>query len=891
MNKGQIYSIFIISSLLIYSCNPTKYIPDGKKIVNKNVVHYYEDKLNSDEVNLIIRQQPNKSILGMKIKLFIFNHIDSTKTAHASQRHWKKIRKINTRKLNRQNKINNKRVEKAKKRGRKYYTQRLVPLKDTLNIKLTFREWLKFKRGEPAVVFDSTINKKTVDQIKIYLRKKGYYYGEVYSEFQDGGKNNKKRTVNYHIKSGKAYYIDSFYFECSNSTVLALYQKYFKKQLFNPLLGEKFDSDYLNDHRSKVAKFIKDNSIYGFSPQSISFLADTNKRDMKLILKIIVDDRKIQKNDTVITVPYQTAYVRNINFRLSDTSYYKGNFKNDLNKKGLSVTENAFLRTLDTMQYREIYLTKGDKKRRKIKTDKDTLNPWRFATVYYNVKPIVRPSILELQNYLESNNVYKEYYIDRSYNRLMQLDVFQTIKPVIKEVEGTNLIDVDYYLVPAKKQTFNLEPRFTNANGFLGLSASINYNNKNIFRRSDKLTISFSGGFESQPPVFDQTESGEKINDAGRSFNTFEIGPSIKLDVPGLFPSKPQKLSKRHRPRTIMSAAYNYQKRNDFSREVFQFNYLWKFYSGKKQLFQVGFPAASIKFVNIKMKDFFKEKLYENNDLFLINAYSNQFVWEDFKFLFEYNNKAEKKGKANHLLNFSIINSGWLLSLLNLRDTSNTGQKEFFNVAYSRFIKAEADYIYGYPLGKKTSVHARVNLGFGVPTGNSTTSLPFDYSFFSGGANDNRGWRARELGPGAYKYYLDPDRTATQIGDVKIAAYSELRYSLSSTFKTAIFIDLSNIWTYKNDINRPGSQFNNQFYEQLALSSGIGLRFDATFLIVRLDLGFPITNPALPDGERWVFQEKDNYYKEGEAVFGVDYKSYLPKPFRPKLQFGIGYPF
>lgn len=889
------FTYFLVFNLvfLLFSCKSTKHVPDGKYLVHKNVITYTDEKLNSDEVALLIRQQPNKSLAGLKLKLAIYNMMDSTKVAKSGAKHYRKIKKINAKKLAKQKRINDKRITKAKSKGKKYYTERIIPLKDTVNLKLTFREWMKFKKGERAVLYDSTLNQKTVDQLKIYLKKKGYYYGDVTSHVVDNKKNPKKRTVHYTIHSGKAYYIDSFYFTCSNETVKNEYQRYIRKQTFNPLLGERFDHDYLNEHRNQVAKALRDRSIYAFSPSSINFIADTNKRDMKLSLNIVISDRVVSKGDTTATVPYSFAYVQDVFFHLIDTSYYKGSFKRDMQSKDLSLNENGFVRTIDTMYYKKIKYTKQDVKRRKkdgIVVTTDMLNPWRFATVYYNTLPTVRPAIIELQNYLEKDNVYKDYYIDRSYNRLMQLDVFQTIKPVVKEIEGTNKLEVHYYLVPAKKQAYNFEPRFSNSNGFLGVSASVNYNNKNLFRGSEKLTISFSGGFESQPQVFNENLDGSSSKD-GRSFNTFEIGPSIKIDVPGLMPLKATKLSKRHRPRTVVSTAYNYQKRNDFTRSVFQLNYLWKFYSGKKQVFQFGFPAAAIKFVAINPSDEFRTKLKENNDLFLINAYSDQFVWEDFKLLYEFNNKVEKNGKANHLLNASFTNAGWLLNQFNLKDTTATGQKKVFGVGYSRFIRLEADYIYSYPFSKKLSVHSRVNAGFGMPTGNETTSLPFDYSFFAGGSNDNRGWLARSLGPGSYKYYLDPNRTATQIGDVKLAAYGELRYAISPMIKSAVFIDAGNIWTYKNDINRVGSQFSNDFYKEIALSAGMGLRFDMTFLIIRLDYGFPLTNPALPNGAKWIFQSRQKYYDEGLATFGSDYKSLMPKPFIPHFQFGIGYPF
>ena len=186
----------------------------------------------------------------------------------------------------------------------------------------------------------------------------------------------------------------------------------------------------------------------------------------------------------------------------------------------------------------------------------------------------------------------------------------------------------------------------------------------------------------------------------------------------------------------------------------------------------------------------------------------------------------------------------------------------------------------------------RLQVGGGIPYGNTKTSLPYDYSFFAGGANDNRGWKARALGPGSYKYYLDTNRTATQIGDVRIGGAAEFRFSMGSMLKGALFVDAGNVWTFNEDVNRPGSKFSSNWYKEIALSTGIGFRVDLDFFIIRLDFGLPLTNPALPDGARWIFQPRQAYYDEGIAKFGLNlYEKYLPKPFTPQIHFGIGYPF
>src|SRR5690606_25738997 len=121
-------------------------------------------------------------------------------------------------------------------------------------------------------------------------------------------------------------------------------------------------------------------------------------------------------------------------------------------------------------------------------------------------KPFLNPDLLDKQNFLEMDFYAKEYYLERTYRTMLQLDVFSSITPIVKidpnEPLGTN-VHVTYHLVPAKRQTFTIEPRFTNSNSILGLMGQVSYTNKNLFGGAQKLKVSFIGGFESQPLIVD----------------------------------------------------------------------------------------------------------------------------------------------------------------------------------------------------------------------------------------------------------------------------------------------------------------------------------------------------------------------------------------------------
>jgi outer membrane protein insertion porin family len=914
MYRSSKVQLFVLLTLLLTACRLSKGVPEGNYLLrnaNISLDNPLTTKLDRYDLSSVLRQQPNARFFGAPWKLWLYNAIDSTAVANKKTSSYQKFEQKWQHKKTRVQAINVRRNQKALERGKLDYRYKALP--DSVFKQAIWREKLKYKYGQKPVVFDTLLHQKNEDQLRRYLIKKGYYYGKVSSQLTI---NEKKRTIHttYHIDEGPQYIIDSVAY--SGPRLLRdLHQKFIKKEIqpqgIHPLIGQPFDLDYLASYRERVAKFMRDESIYKFNSTSIQFAADTNRQTMTVFLQVIFEDRLIASPanpDSLMVVPYRETKVNKVYFHLADTLQVEGVFSNQIDSLGLSINDSLqpqYLQTLQLLLYRELLYSK--KQAAALKVPYGTLSDWRTMTLRYNgSRPWIHPNVLEMQNYLEQGNTYKEYYLERTYRSLVQLGVFSSVKPFIEEIPGTNLLNVHYYLEPSKKQSWAFDPRFTSSFGLLGAAASLNYTNKNLFGGAQRLTFSIGGGFESQPPVFDAS-SNDQLIVAGRTFNTFELGPSVKLDMPGLFPTPVTLLGKRQKPRTVLGAALNFEKRNIFDRRVFQLNYTWKFLVGKTQVFQMGLPGASvIKYVNIQKSAEFEAQLNQINDLYLFNSYSNQFIWQDFKFSYEFSNKdkdilpGQKKRFSGALyFNSSLDAAGNLLYAFRDKQDSQNGQYLFGKQPYSQFIRIDNQLIVSKQMPNKSSVHMRLLAGSGLSYGNSQTAMPYDYSFFGGGSNDNRGWRARALGPGAYKYHIDTNRLATQIGDIRFSGSLEYRFELSATFKGALFTDFGNIWTYREDPSRVGSQFKFQtMLPQLCISSGLGLRMDLDYFILRLDIGFPIYDPAFAQGARWVFQDfktRETYYQEGMSFFNMSYdqvKALMPRPFLPNyLNFGIGYPF
>ena len=942
--------VFFTLAFAVQGCLSTKLVPENKHLLKKNKIKVEGDRISTSEVEDVLKQKPNLRVIGIPLRLKIYNSIDSAKTEKGRLRKLDRLNKQNVKKKKREIRINERRRQRAIRKGAPDYIYKTIKLRDTLDPNSTLRQLMKYKFGEAPVIADTGAMARSRSQVQAYMHSKGYFYSEVTSRFDtihrmlNKSKTKKKVIANYEIKTGLRYFIDTVKLICKNPVIESEFKSFIQKESdknglnsdFRASIIDKktinlpFDADKFSAYRGELARHLRDQTYYGFVQTNVSYKADTSrlsndpKKDLKMTLTVVIGDRLIQDKDdpnSVKYIPHVSTKIEGVFFHFSDTSEYEGNFKEDITARGLTLTENGFVISLDSLLYKKILKKVEDPEVKKLGVkkservylksvernvfgkQKDSVgyDPNRIATFYYNTKPFVSPKLIEAQNYLENDNYYKEYYLERSFTRLVELNLFSVIKPeIIETYPGSGIVRVHYYLVPSTKQSFSFEPRAKNSNGFLGLSVSLNYTNKNIFRTGTNFIFSISGGFESNPSVFSTNDAGDKIKTQGRSFNTFEFGPSAKLDIPGLFPFGVTVLGKRQRPRTELSSAYNFQRRPDFDRSVLQFNYIYKFLvgDGKTQTVSFGLPGASvIKYVSIDPKPDFEAKINQLNDLFLKNAYRDQFIWEDFKIAFDFDNDKKTKRKMPKLRftysgSFSI--AGNILNAITSVNPNydSLGHKLFVGVPYSQFAVVDNKIVTYYKTGKHSLIAFRTMAGVGFPMKNSPTSLPYDYSFFAGGSNDNRGWAARSLGPGAYQGLLDPNLIATQIGDIRFNASLEYRFGSGGILNHAFFVDAGNIWTRKNDVNRPGGQISATFLRELAVSVGYGLRFDFNYFVLRFDLGLPVHDPGFPEGERWIFTPKPEFYSKAEQVYGPEYRDNIPKFLYPmRINFGIGFPF
>ena len=365
-------------------------------------------------------------------------------------------------------------------------------------------------------------------------------------------------------------------------------------------------------------------------------------------------------------------------------------------------------------------------------------------------------------------------------------------------------------------------------------------------------------------------------NPTSQFFNSLEATGSAAITFPRfLVPFKFENASKRFRPTTKATLELNYFLRRDlFSRNSIDltFGYDWQVNQERRHLL----TPFSINFITLNPTDTFQVLLNENPRL--RSSYEQRFILGiDYSYI--YNEQRERKRNYNYFRGDISLAGNSMQAIQSIvgGNKNEDGQYEIFNNPYAQFAKAELEFRNYRLFTGNTQLVTRFIGGLGVPYGNSDV-LPYVKQFIIGGTNSLRGWTVRTLGPGS-----DTTNIGTilldQTGDVKLEGNAEFRFDVFSRLKGALFVDAGNIWTITDDPDRTNEEFKfDRFAKEIAVDAGVGFRLDFTYFIFRFDIGIPLRDPSLPDGERWIANEINLGSKEWRQ------ENLL-------LNLAIGYPF
>lgn len=473
----------------------------------------------------------------------------------------------------------------------------------------------------------------------------------------------------------------------------------------------------------------------------------------------------------------------------------------------------------------------------------------------------LRKSVLEENTIIEAGKLYNADELQKTYNRFGRLPIVKYTNIKFTERPDSNILDCNIGISTNKINSISFQPEGTNTAGDLGAAASLTYENRNIFRGAETFSIKLRGAFEAITGLegYQNQDYEEYSLEAKLLFPRFVV------------PFLSKKFKKQSTAMSELTVSYNMQNRPEFHRRVFtaSWRYRWNDISGKKsyKFDLIDLNYIYMPWISTTFKEEYLDDVNNRNSILRYN-YEDLFIMK-LGFGMSFNN-------GDEAYKINVETSGNFLSgishlLGSKRNEDN--QYTLFNIAFAQYVKGDFDYTKIIMFDRNNSLALHAGLGIAYPYGNSKI-LPFEKRYFSGGANSVRGWSVRGLGPGKFKGTNGAIDFINQTGDVKLDLNIELRSFLFWKVYGAAFIDAGNIWTIRAYEEQPGGQFRfKDFYKQIAVAYGLGIRFNFDFFILRFDMGMKAINPA--------YNSNNEHY----AIFHPDFSRDFA------FHFAVGLPF
>ena len=472
-----------------------------------------------------------------------------------------------------------------------------------------------------------------------------------------------------------------------------------------------------------------------------------------------------------------------------------------------------------------------------------------------------RASLLGKYNKIEPGAVYNERMINATYNRLSSLKVFNNV--TIETVPAdSSTVDCNVRVSGTDQVGFkvNLEAS-TNSSALLGFSPQLNFYHKNLFHGGEWLDLGFTGRWQWIP---------------GTEVSSTELGVNASLSFPRLLGYPLGRIKGEHIPRTEIKASFNYQNRPEYLRLLTSLSYGYSGQMGRNYFYQIQPLRVGVVKLSAVSSDFMN----------ILASYP--YLWDTFEdqidagvsaMLYHTTDPAVVPRSAYHYERFSVDLSGNVLSLLNpllpveeyeLGEGDPVRIRSLLGLPYKQYVRAEINlgrvFRFGWEDNQALALH--LVTGAGLAYGNSV-AMPFEKQFYCGGAGSMRGWQARMLGPG-FSPFETVFKLPSQTGNLKFELDMEYRFPIVWKLEGALFAETGNVW---NLTLRKGDRIPEEAQpslRSLAADWGLGIRVNLDFILIRLDAGFRLRDPARAEGDRWV-QPRDWFHGSSAIHFGVGY--------------------
>jgi len=672
------------------------------------------------------------------------------------------------------------------------------------------------KIGEAPVLVDSIKMALSAQKLSDYYFSKGFLDNEVSYTVVPKKLFKNRANVVYTITLQDFHRVNSLEY---NSTSKAISDQIERTKASQKLkIGQRLDLEKIEAERNRITDLLRNNGFYYFNSSFIDFQVDTNQQ--KLYADVVVNIRNGKKFE-----PHLQQYIKSITVKIGDAD------------------------SSTSLMYSGIHFLEG---------------------TYF-----IKPSSLAKNIIFRPGVLFNASLVQKTYSNLLSMGLFNfvTIRFYPSATDSVNGLDAEIILQTAPKHNFVWEPQaiLTGQSGGLqadvqqsfGIANSLSLQNRNVFGGAETFNISTLSALESQLK-----------GDNQGAFNSFRQSVNAALVIPSLVYFERKNISQTFvQKSTKFNASFLHDRNQNFTRNVFPFSFTYAFSRNQTSF---GFTPFRLSINAARPDPGFLLSLDPATQFYTTQLLTNNIIAGPTVSIY-WNNKQKNNLKYWQIRTTALEISGNLASAYFNLFTDKTGvNKEIFRVKYSQYARSDFDATYKHILDENNSFVYHTYAGAGLSYGNSVF-LPFERRFFVGGGNSLRAWRPRTIGPGSYSDSLN-SISLEKTGELMLQGNVEYRFDIiDKVLDGALFLDGGNIWNFKQDENFKNAEFEwERFYKEFAINSGMGLRFDLTYVVFRVDWGIALHDPSKLEGNRWVIKD----FSDKRWVFD-----------NTAINFAIGFPF
>ncbi len=797
-SKNKYYFLLFSVILLLQGCNGTRYLKGDERLLLRQKIRHQPKDISKSSLRDLFAQNENAKIFNVVPLAPRWIHYTGKKR-YDPEKYKKKIEKTEAKYAAK--------IAKAKSENR---VNNLLFAKqskiDKYNNRIEngnlFMQWV-----DPIAVYDSAAASLTVARFPQYLFANGYFTNTV--SVQEKNRGRKKVVLEYRINAGDPYIIDTVFYRVSDTVI---YKLLTDNQPASYLVeNQRYQQDNFSKERERIDLLLKDNGYYDFSRQYVEFESDTSYRPNRRVgVQVIINDPAKRNH-------HKKFYVDEINF---------------VTDAGTTPTTPA---TRTRRSFRNIN--------------------FQYFERDYSLK------ILSQRVFIAPAEAYSRKKTFDTQRQLANLNNFKFVN-VNYDTSGGKFI-TNIFTSPLDRYQWSNEIGMSVTQGFPGPFYSVNFLKRNVFKGLENFEMNGRIGYEGVASATSNLSV----------YRSIEAGLNASITFPQfLLPLSDYRRNRlgRVNPRTRVLAGYTYTNRPEYKRSATSANltYSWD----NQRIRRYDFTIVNLSVINSSTDAVFQNFLqqqYNDYGNTLIYSFNSSFVSSMiFSMTWNFNNYGSP-GISSAFFRWALESGGTLQNLIDYKAVDRQGWQRF------RYLRASADFRKVHVINKNTTFAYRLNAGVAYAYGDTTNALPYEKYFFAGGSNSIRAWRPRRLGQGSFRPDISENITQDGLynyqfekpGDILLEASVELRKKLFGFVEGAIFVDAGNVWTFKplnsgaGEPDNGNSQFKgSEFYKEIAVGTGFGLRFNFSFLILRIDAGIKAYDPARPEGERFVL-DKPRFFK------------------------------